>query len=451
MVEEIESVEKGKKTLNMTEGSIVKILLLFSIPLILGNLLQQTYNTVDSIIVGNYVGSNALAAVGSSTIIINLLIGFSQGIAVGAGVIISQAIGAKNNKRINLSVHTAIMISIILGIILSIVGFIFTPQILKWMKTPDEIFKDSVVYLRLFSLGLVFSIVYNMEAGILNAAGNSKRSLLYLGVASVTNIFLDLLFVRGLNMGIKGVAIATNISQFISCVLALIFLLKVNDTYKVYLNKLKINKKIALNMIRVGFPTGIQSTVISFSNVLIQSSINVFGPSIIAGFGIYLKIDGFNVLPILSLSMASTTFTGQNYGGRRKDRVKKGMWITLGMGIIYSIIIGILLLTFSRPLVELFTNDEKIIQAGISAMKYFCPFYFILSMLHSLAGTVRGVGKTMPPMLILLFSMCIFRIFWINFILPLDNTINNILILYPITWTIGLILMTLYTWRAKWI
>ncbi|NME35566.1 MATE family efflux transporter [Fusobacterium sp. FSA-380-WT-3A] len=435
----------------MTEGSIVKILLLFSIPLILGNLLQQTYNTVDSIIVGNYVGSNALAAVGSSTIIINLLIGFSQGIAVGAGVIISQAIGAKNNKRINLSVHTAIMISIILGIILSIVGFIFTPQILKWMKTPDEIFKDSVVYLRLFSLGLVFSIVYNMEAGILNAAGNSKRSLLYLGVASVTNIFLDLLFVRGLNMGIKGVAIATNISQFISCVLALIFLLKVNDTYKVYLNKLKINKKIALNMIRVGFPTGIQSTVISFSNVLIQSSINVFGPSIIAGFGIYLKIDGFNVLPILSLSMASTTFTGQNYGGRRKDRVKKGMWITLGMGIIYSIIIGILLLTFSRPLVELFTNDEKIIQAGISAMKYFCPFYFILSMLHSLAGTVRGVGKTMPPMLILLFSMCIFRIFWINFILPLDNTINNILILYPITWTIGLILMTLYTWRAKWI
>ncbi|MDY3237224.1 MAG: MATE family efflux transporter [Fusobacterium perfoetens] len=450
-LDEREISEKNKKTLNMTEGSIVKILLLFSIPLILGNLLQQTYNTVDSIIVGNYVGSNALAAVGSSAIIINLLIGFSQGISVGAGVIISQAIGAKDNKRINLSVHTAIMIAILLGIILSIVEFIFTPQILKWMKTPEEIFKDSVVYLRLFSLGLVFSIVYNMEAGILNAVGNSKRSLLYLGVASVTNIFLDLLFVRGFNMGIKGVAIATNISQFISCMLALVFLLKIDDSYKVYLNKIKINKKIALNMIRVGFPTGIQSTVISFSNVLIQSSINVFGPSIIAGFGIYLKIDGFNVLPILSLSMASTTFTGQNYGARRKDRVKKGMWITLGMGIIYSIIIGILLLIFSRPLVELFTNDEKIIQAGISAMKYFCPFYFILSMLHSLAGTVRGVGKTMPPMLILLFSMCIFRIFWINFILPLDNTINNILILYPITWTIGLILMTLYTWRAKWI
>lgn len=447
---ELENKEKNK-TLDMTEGSIVKKLLLFSIPLILGNLLQQTYNTVDSIIVGNYVGSNALAAVGSSAMLIYLLIGFSQGIAVGAGVIISQAIGAKDHKRINLSVHTAIMIAILLGLFLSVIGFIFTPQLLIWMKTPPEIMSESIEYLRLFSLGLVFSIVYNMEAGILNAVGNSKRSLLYLGIASVTNIFLDLLFVRGFNMGIKGVAIATNISQFISCILALIFLLRVNDTYKVYLRKIKIHKKIALNIIKVGFPTGIQSTVVSFSNVLIQTSINVFGPSIIAGFGIYLKIDGFNILPILSLSMASTTFTGQNYGARKKDRVKRGMWITLIMSIIYTIITGILILVFSRPLVSLFTKDENIIKAGILSMKYFCPFYSLLAMLHSLAGTVRGAGKTIPPMLVLLFSMCIFRVFWIHFILPLDNTVENILVLYPITWGIGLILMTLYTWKAKWI
>ncbi|WP_300328038.1 MATE family efflux transporter [Fusobacterium sp.] len=447
---DIEIKEKNK-TLDMTEGSIVKKLLLFSIPLILGNLLQQTYNTVDSIIVGNYVGSNALAAVGSSAMLIYLLIGFSQGIAVGAGVIISQAIGAKDNKRINLSVHTAIMIAILLGLFLSVIGFIFTPQLLKWMKTPPEIMAESIEYLRLFSLGLVFSIVYNMEAGILNAVGNSKRSLLYLGIASVTNIFLDLLFVRGFNMGIKGVAIATNISQFISCILALIFLLRVNDTYKVYLRKIKIHKKIAFNIIKVGFPTGIQSTVVSFSNVLIQTSINVFGPSIIAGFGIYLKIDGFNILPILSLSMASTTFTGQNYGARKKDRVKRGMWITLGMSIIYTIITGILILLFSRPLVSLFTKEEKIIEASIYAMKYFCPFYSLLAMLHSLAGTVRGAGKTIPPMLVLLFSMCIFRIFWIRFILPLDNTVGNILVLYPITWGIGLTLMALYTWKAKWL
>lgn len=444
-------IKEKNKTLDMTEGSIVKKLLLFSIPLILGNLLQQTYNTVDSIIVGNYVGSNALAAVGSSAMLIYLLIGFSQGIAVGAGVIISQAIGAKDNKKINLSVHTAIMIAILLGLFLSVIGFIFTPQLLKWMKTPPEIMAESIEYLRLFSLGLVFSIVYNMEAGILNAVGNSKRSLLYLGIASVTNIFLDLLFVRGFNMGIKGVAIATNISQFMSCILALIFLLRVNDTYRVYLRKIKIHKKIAFNIIKVGFPTGIQSTVISFSNVLIQTSINVFGPSIIAGFGIYLKIDGFNILPVLSLSMASTTFTGQNYGARKRDRVKRGMWLTLSMSIVYTIITGILILLFSRPLVSLFTKEEKIIEASIYAMKYFCPFYSLLAMLHSLAGTVRGTGKTIPPMLVLLFSMCIFRIFWIRFILPLDNTVGNILILYPITWGIGLTLMALYTWKAKWL
>ncbi len=451
MVKQDLEIKEKNKTLDMTEGSIVKKLLLFSIPLILGNLLQQTYNTVDSIIVGNYVGRNALAAVGSSAMLIYLLIGFSQGIAVGASVIISQAIGAKDNKRINFSVHTAIMIAILLGLFLSIVGFVFTPQLLKWMKTPAEIMVESVEYLRLFSLGLVFSIVYNMEAGILNAVGNSKRSLLYLGIASVTNIFLDLLFVRGFNMGIKGVAIATNISQFISCILALIFLLRVNDTYKVYLKKIKIHKKIAINIIKVGFPTGLQSTVVSLSNVLIQTSINIFGPSIIAGFGIYLKIDGFNILPILSLSMASTTFTGQNYGARKKDRIKKGMWITLIMAVIYTIITGILILIFSRPLVSLFTKEEDVIKAGVLSMKYFCPFYSLLAVLHSLAGTVRGAGKTIPPMLVLLFSMCIFRIFWIHFILPMDNTVENILVLYPITWGIGLTLMAIYTWKAKWL
>ena len=217
--------KRKKKSISMTEGNIVKSLLLFSIPLILGNLLQQTYNTVDSIIVGNYVGSSALAAVGSSTALINLLIGFSQGISVGAGVIVSHSIGAKDNKKIALSVHTAMMLSILFGTFLSIVGFIFTPQLLEWMKTPVEVMSESITYLRLFFLGTVFNIVYNMEAGILNAVGNSKRSLLYLGVASVTNIILDIIFVKILGMGVSGVAIATNISQFISCILALSCLL----------------------------------------------------------------------------------------------------------------------------------------------------------------------------------------------------------------------------------
>lgn len=314
----MEIKKEKKNSMLMTEGSIVKILLLFSVPLILGNLLQQTYNTVDSIIVGNYVGSNALAAVGSSTALINLLIGFSQGIAVGAGVIVSHSIGANDRKKIHLSVHTAIMIAILLGTCLSIIGFIFTPQLLEWMKTPAEVMPESVTYLRLFSIGMVFNIVYNMEAGILNAVGNSKRSLLYLGIASVINIILDLLFVKILGMGVKGVAIATNLSQMISCLLALGFLMKVNDNYKVYLNKIKLHKETAIKIIKMGLPTGIQSMVISLSNVLIQSNVNVYGPSIMAGFGAYLKIDGFNILPVLSLSMASTTFTGQNCGAGKK-------------------------------------------------------------------------------------------------------------------------------------
>lgn len=380
-------MEEKKKTISMTEGNIVKSLLLFSIPLILGNLLQQTYNTVDSIIVGNYVGSSALAAVGSSTALINLLIGFSQGISVGAGVIVSHSIGAKDNKKIELSVHTAMMLSILFGTFLSIVGFIFTPQLLEWMKTPVEVMSESITYLRLFFLGTVFNIVYNMEAGILNAVGNSKRSLLYLGVASVTNIILDIIFVKILGMGVSGVAIATNISQFISCILALRFLVKVSDNYKVYLNKIKVHKETAIKIVKIGLPTGIQSMVVSLSNVLIQSSVNTFGASVMAGFGAYLKVDGFNILPVLSLGMASTTFTGQNYGAGKKDRVKKGLWITIAMGVIYTTVIGvigILLFIFSQSIMQLFTQDEKIIDSGIKAMKYFCPFYALLAILHSL-------------------------------------------------------------------
>lgn len=339
------------------------------------------------------------------------------------------------------------MLSILFGTFLSIVGFIFTPQLLEWMKTPVEVMPESITYLRLFFLGTVFNIVYNMEAGILNAVGNSKRSLLYLGVASVTNIILDIIFVKILGMGVSGVAIATNISQFISCILALRFLMSVSDAYRVYLNKIKVHKETAIKIVKIGLPTGIQSMVVSLSNVLIQSSVNTFGASVMAGFGAYLKVDGFNILPVLSLGMASTTFTGQNCGARKKERVKKGLWITIVMGVVYTVIIGILLLIFAQPIMQLFTQDEKIIDAGIRAMKYFCPFYALLSILHSLVGA----GKTMPPMIILLFSMCIFRIIWLQFILPMNNTIDNIYVLYPVSWAIGVILMGIYIWKAKWL
>ena len=435
----------------MTEGNIWKLLIIFSIPLILGNLLQQMYNTADSIIVGNFVGSNGLAAVGSGTALINLIIAFSQGAAVGAGVIVSQNLGARDKQKTKLAVHTAMCIAIILGVILSAIGVIFSRDLLVWMKTPKSVLKDSMLYLQIYCGGLIFNVIYNMATGILNAAGNSKRPLIYLAIASVTNIILDLVFIKELKWGVKGAAIATDISQALSCVLAVGYLLRVNSDYKLIVKELKIHGNTAKQIIRVGLPTAIQNMVISFSNVLVQSSVNSYGATAMAGYAAYLKIDGFNILPVLSISMAVTTFTGQNVGAKKPDRVKKGMWNALIMGVVYTVIIGVVILLTSHTVLGLFTKDNEVITYGQLAMKYFCPFYFLLGILNILAGTVRGAGKGVPPMLILLFSMCIFRILWIKIALPFYSTIDGVFILYPISWFVGMVLMIIYTKFGKWL
>lgn len=442
------SVKTGKNL--MTEGNIWRKIIFFSIPMILGNLLQQMYNAVDSVIVGNYVGSNALAAVGSSTSIINLLIAFSMGASAGAGVVVSQFIGAGNKKGVKISVHTALAIAIILGIILTAAGIIFTPTILKWMRTPEEVMRESVVYLRLYSAGLLFSVVYNMAAGILNAVGDSKRPLIYLGSASFLNIILDIILINWLKMGIAGAAVATNISQILSCILILMFLSKVPENYQLKFREIKIYKKMAGRIIKIGLPTAIQNTVISFSNILVQSSVNTFGAKAMAGFGAYLKLDGFNILPILSFSMAVTTFTGQNYGAGKTDRLKKGMWAVVIMGVVYTLALGAIILMFSDFFMGIFTQDKEVMYYGIKAMKYFCPFYFLLSIMHGLGGTIRGTGKTVPPMVILLISLCLFRIVWIQFIIPKFNTIDIIYLLYPVSWFVGMVLMVLYAWKGSW-
>ena len=439
------------KTTMMTEGSVVKNILFFSVPLILGNLLQQLYNTVDSIIVGNYVGSNALAAIGSSTSLVYLLIAFSQGVSVGAGVVISQRLGQKNKEGVQTSVHTALALAVILGIILTVGGILFSKEILLWMNTPEEVLTDAVTYLRLYSAGMVFNVVYNMAAGILNAAGNSRRSLGYLAIASVTNLILDLVFIVGMKMGIAGAAIATNIGQIVSCVLAIWFLVRTQTDYKVCLSKIKIHKATAGLIIKIGLPTGFQNMVISLSNILVQSSVNSFGANAMAGFGAYMKVDGFNVLPVTSFGMAATTFVGQNYGAGKLERVKRGMWITLGIGIIYTITTGILLLTFSEAIMHLFSNDAAVIAYGQQAMRFFCPFYWVLSILHALSGTVRGTGKSIPPMIVLLVSLCLFRVLWVQFAMPNIASIEGIFMLYPISWAIGSGLMILYTWKGKWL
>lgn len=444
-------MNEKKNTVLMTEGGIFKNLLFFATPLILGNLLQQMYNAVDSIIVGNYVGSNALAAVGAGASLIYLLIAFSLGASVGAGVIVSQYLGAKEKEGVHKAVHTAMTISIILGLILTAGGILFSRKLLVMMNTPAEILDDAACYLRIYSCGLIFNVVYNMAAGIMNAAGNSRRSLMYLAAAAVVNIFMDLLLIAGLKIGVAGAAIATNFSQAISCILTLWFLFRVPADYRISLKSLRIHKAMALRIIQIGLPTGIQNMVISFSNILIQASINQYGATAVAGFSAYLKIDGFNILPVLSFSMAITTFIGQNYGAGKYDRMKKGMWVTLLMGIVYTVLTGILLLTFSGQIMRLFSEDVGVIAYGQTAMRYFCPFYWILAILHSLAGTVRGTGKSIPPMVVLLVSLCLFRIVWIQLVLPYYTSIEGIFILYPVSWLVGAVLMILYTWKGKWI
>lgn len=442
--------QKKRDTVLMTEGSIFRNILFFSAPLILGNLLQQTYNAADSIIVGNFVGSNALAAVGSSTSLIFLLIAFSQGASVGASVIVSQYLGAQDGKRVRLSVHTAFAIAGILGVLLTIGGLLFSKRILIAMGTPAEVLPDSVRYLQIYSAGLIFNVLYNMAAGILNAAGNSRKSLGYLAAAAVTNIGVDLILIGLFGWGVTGAAVATTLSQAVSCVLAMGYLLRVDADYRVSLREMHIHPLMAKRIIQVGLPTGIQNMVISLSNILVQASVNTFGAAAMAGFGAYLKIDGFCVLPMMSFSMAITTFVGQNYGAGKFDRMKKGMWVTIAMGVVYTVVMGAVLILFARQVLGFFSQDEAVIDFGVQALRIFCPFYWVPAIMHALAGTVRGTGKSIPPMLALLFSMCIFRIIYLKTILPFFDTIFGIYILYPISWTMGMLLMVLYTWKGHW-
>jgi len=294
----------------MTEGVIWKQLLYFSIPLLLGNLFQQLYNTVDSVVVGNFVGSQALAAVGSSNSLINLIIGMSMGIGTGAGVIISQYYGAGEKEKLQWAVHTSVALSLIGGVLLTLIGVRFSPLLLKWMGTPEDVMPNSVSFLRIFFSGSIFNLVYNMGAGILRAVGDSKRPLYYLGVSSVVNIVLDLLFVAVFKMGTAGAGIATVIAQAVSSVLVVRALMKTRESHRLILSRIAIDKRMMVRILKLGIPTGIQQSIISLSNVVVQANVNVYGAAAMAGFGAYTKIDGFAMLPLQSFCLASTVFTG---------------------------------------------------------------------------------------------------------------------------------------------
>lgn len=439
-----------KKTTIMTEGSIWKKLLFFAVPLILGNLFQQLYNTVDSITVGNYIGSEALAAVGASSSVVNLLIGFCIGASAGAGVVISQFFGARDKEGVRKAVHTTVALSIAAGIVMTIAGVLLTPLILRAMGTPAEVFSQAVTYLQVFFGGIVFSVIYNMAAGILNAVGNSKRSLVYLLIAACSNIVLDLLFVVVLKMGIIGAALATDISQLLSCIFILRFLMRTDEIYKLRFREIRFYDHLLGKILRIGLPTGVQNIVISLSNVIVQSTVNSFGAVVMAGFAAYIKIDGFNLLPVLSISMAATTFTGQNIGAGKLDRVKKCMITSVAMGVVYTVATGILLLAFAPQVIGVFTKNREVVECGVYIMRFFCPFYWMLAVLQILSGTIRGAGKTMETMFVFLISLCLYRIAWIWGAMSVKHSLDLLMMVYPTSWLVGAILILLYGWKGKW-
>lgn len=443
--------KKKSGSMLMTEGVIWKQLIFFSIPLLIGNLFQQLYNTVDSIVVGRFIGSEALAAVGSSTPLINLIIGMFMGIAVGAGVIISQYYGAKSGEKMGWAVHTSIALSIIGGLGLSVVGVACSPLILRWMKTPESVMVPSVLYFRIYFLGSLFNLLYNMGAGILQAVGDSKRPLLYLCIASVTNIVLDILFVGVFHMNVDGVAYATIISQFISAALVMAALMRTDDIYRVELKKIRIDVRMMKRILRLGIPSGIQQSIISFSNVIVQANVNVFGPMAMAGFGAYNKIDGFVILPTQSFCMAATTFTGQNIGAGRLDRVKKGMKQGTVICLVVSALISVLLFFEAGRVLEIFSSDSGVIRYGLITMYIMVPFYAILSIHQILMGTLRGAGKSMQTMLISVGNMCVLRIIYISMVVPMLHSYEAVIWCYPVTWITTVLMDVAYMKWGKWL
>lgn len=435
--------KKGENLL-MTEGVIWKQLILFSIPMLIGNLFQQLYNTVDSVVVGRFIGSEALAAVGTSTPLINLIIGLFMGIAVGAGVIISQYYGAGNKEKINWAVHTSIALSIIGGIFLTAAGVIGSPFILKWMKTPVEVMSDSLLYFRIFFLGSLFNLLYNMAAGILTSVGDSKRPLFYLCISSIVNIALDLIFVGLFHMGVDGVAYATIISQLVSAILAILALMKTDDIYRLELKKIKIDFRMMKRVLKLGIPSGIQQAIISLSNVIVQANVNMFGQMAMAGFGAYNKIDGFVVLPMQSFCMAATTFTGQNIGAGKEDRVRQGIQQAIIICMAYTVAVSLLLFFKTEGVLEIFSKDSEVIYFGKLTMIIMAPFYVLLSVHQILMGVLRGMGKSMQTMLISVGNMCVLRMIYIYIMTKIFSSFEVVMWGYPITWTTTVLMDVVY-------
>ena len=438
-------------TRNMTEGSIAGQVILFALPLMLGNVFQMLYNTVDSIVVGNFVGTQALAAVGSTTMIVNMMVFFFNGFSTGAGVVIANYFGARNLKALHKAIETTMAATFVLSVLFTLMGVAAVRPMLRFMATPEDVFGEATTYLQIYIGGISGLLIYNMGSGILRAVGDTMRPLYFLVMTSVLNILLDLLFVLGFHCGIEGVAWATVLSQFISALLILALLTRSDDIYRLSWHDLSIDRAILGSIFAIGLPAGIQSVITAFSNVFVQSYINFFGSSCMAGWSCYNKLDQFVMLPMQSMSMAATTFVSQNIGAGREERANRGTVITVSMAVGVTAVIVALLCLFAALAVGLFSPDESVIAYGVLFIRANCFFLLFNCVNHVLAGALRGRGDSRGPMIIMLLSFVGIRQIYLFAVTRfVANTPLLVGFGYPVGWTTCCIIEVTYfflRWR----
>lgn len=421
----------------LTEGSIGKQLLKFFFPIMFGTFFQQLYNTVDAIVVGRFVGSNALAAVGGSAgMIVNLIVGFFVGLTAGASVIVSQFFGSGDRVKVSKSMHTIYAFSMIGSLVISVVGYFLAPTLLEMMSTPADIYEDSLLYLRVFLLGIVFMFVYNTGSALLRAIGDSRRPLNYLIVCCAVNIVLDVLFVAVFQMGVLGAALATIIALMISSVLVTRALAKSTELCDFSIREIRIDWDTLKTQIYIGFPGGVQSSMYSLSNMILQVAVNKIGTDAAAAWTALAKMDAIYWMVGGSLGTALTTIVGQNYGAGKMDRVKKSVNIGLGLYYAFSIVIVTVLMAFQRPLFSIFTDNQAVLDIAVSAFSIMAPFYILFSFIEIYSCALRGMGDVLIPMIMTMVGICGFRVVWSIFVVPLNPSMELISWSYPVSWAL---------------
>ena len=440
-----------KQQTSLLQGSIWKGMTAFAVPILLGQIFQQLYNTADALIVGRYLSDSEYAAVTSTGSLVFLLVGFFGGIAVGAGVVIARYFGAKDDTRLSVSVHTTVLFGIAAGVFLTVFGMIFTPWMLDVMGTPQEVMPYSVSYFRYYFAGAMAIVLYNLCMGILRAVGDSTHPLYYLIFSSLVNIALDFLFVGVLGWGVWSAALATTISQFVSVILCLFRLFRFKTSYQLRMRRLRMDFPMLREIIRYGLPSGVQNSIIAFANVIVQTNINSFGQDTVAGCGTYAKLEGFAFLPITCFTMALTTFVSQNLGARQYDRAKKGTRFGIVACVIMAELIGVALIVFAKPLMELFTDNAEAVKIGIRQAQVESLFYCMLSFSHCIAAIMRGAGKPMVPMFVMLGTWCAVRVAYISILVPIVQKSWVIFSAYPLTWTLSSIIFLVFYFCTDWL